>query len=333
QGNLQAARKQAQQLLMQAEQTRDNIQRVAAHYAKGATSFVSGMLYAAHSHLERSLDELSTDEQRVYLQQYGADPGVLSRIYLALTQCFMGYSHRALQTIKEARLLADQAAHPFTISFALVGTFGIHQLLREPAPTLHYAEQTIVYCHAHGILQWPHWARQARGWALAMSGSITEGIEETEQGFRTWQAIGSALFGARLRTVLADLCLQAGHLQRAEALIGEALNVVEQTGERLYEAELYRLKGEVLWQRATDGQIEPAKGEIEDCFLHAIAIAQEQQARLWELRATISLGKLWIEQGRQQEAQHQLAEILNWFTEGFETADLQEANRLLEDLQ
>lgn len=132
-----------------------------------------------------------------------------------------------------------------------------------------------------------------------------------------------------MRAVFADVCLQIGDLQRVEHLITKAFEHVEQTGERLYAAELYRLQGELLWQQ---GQGDPPMREIEACFRNAIAIAQEQQAKLWELRATVSLSRLWHEQGKRTQAHAQLHTIYEWFTGGLDTPDLLEANALLQQL-
>jgi predicted ATPase len=149
------------------------------------------------------------------------------------------------------------------------------------------------------------------GWALAQQGQAKEGIVQMTQGLRAYHATGAAI--------------RRPHFL---ALLAEALALVDTTGERWYEAELYRLKGELLLQQNSDNQ-----AEAERCFHHALDIARNQQAKSFELRAATSLARLWDQQGKRDEARQVLAEVYNWFTEGFDTADLQDAKALLDALE
>jgi len=195
-----------------------------------------------------------------------------------------------------------------------------------------------------------------RGWALAEQGQNEEGLTQIHQGMATLHAVGSEIERPSFLALLAEAYGKAGQAENGLALLAEALAMVDKSGERLYEAEMYRLKGELTLQQANQkvkgkrrkkssvvsSQLSvpnfqsPAvkvQSEAEECFHKAIEIARKQQAKSLELRATMSLARLWRQQGKKAEAHGMLSEIYNWFTEGFDTKDLQEAKALLEELR
>jgi predicted ATPase len=169
-----------------------------------------------------------------------------------------------------------------------------------------------------------------RGWALAMQGAAAEGIRQLHHGLATFRDMEQVLPLAHHLALLAEAYQQGGQVEAALQALAEAFAHVDNTGERYYEAELYRLKGECLL--AQTGK-RCKEREAEECFHQALDVARRQQAKSLELRAAISLGYLWQQQGRRAEARQTLAEIYGWFTEGFETPDLQEAKALLEALR
>ena len=167
-----------------------------------------------------------------------------------------------------------------------------------------------------------------RGWALVQQGQAQEGIEQMDQGLVAYRATGAELLRTYYLGLLAEVY---GTMEQPEAgltALAEALTLADTTGERWYESEIYRLKGELLLQQHTDNQ-----AESEHCFQQAISIARSQQAKSWELRASTSLAKLWQQQGKRQEAYDLLAPVYHWFTEGFDTADLKDAKGLLDVLE
>ncbi len=174
------------------------------------------------------------------------------------------------------------------------------------------------------------------GWALAEQGQVAEGIEQMRQGLVANRRQGLELFRPSFLTLLAEAYRKAGQTEEGLNTLAEALETVDKTGERWYEAELYRIKGELLLAREGDNQ--KAKGEkeavseAETCFSKAMDIARSQSAKSLELRAVRSLSRLWQKQGKKDEARKLLQEIYCWFTEGFDTADLKEAKALLEEL-
>jgi predicted ATPase len=171
---------------------------------------------------------------------------------------------------------------------------------------------------------------------LAEQGWEHEGIAQIRQGIAAFRATGAELYQPYFLALLAEAYEKAEQGEKGLAVLAEALASVDNTEERFYEAELYRLKGELLL--ASEGYRPQAVGcrekteEAEACFSKAIEVARKQQAKSLELRAVMSLARLWQQQGKQQEAHQLLAEIHNWFTEGFDTKDLQEAKRLIEEL-
>jgi predicted ATPase len=170
---------------------------------------------------------------------------------------------------------------------------------------------------------------------LTQQGAVEEGITQLRQAAATLQELGGSLWQINVFAMLAEAYGRGGHIEEGLGILTEALARVHKTGECHYEAELYRLKGELLLQ---DGQSQGAKGnrqereDAEECFLQAIDVARRQHAKSLELRAVMSLGRLWQQQGKCTEAHQMLVESYGWFTEGFDTLDLQEAKALLEEL-
>ena len=173
-------------------------------------------------------------------------------------------------------------------------------------------------------------AESSRAWILVETGDVNSGITQLRQGLGAYRATGSEMFASYYLTLLARAYMSAGQADAALAALDEALAIVERTEGRLWEAEIYRLRGELLLSR--DGSAGEAEAEAEACYLKGLAIARLRQARSLELRAAMSLCRLWQRQGKIADARQLLADIYGWFTEGFETADLREARALLEAL-
>jgi predicted ATPase len=168
-----------------------------------------------------------------------------------------------------------------------------------------------------------------QGWALAEGGEIEAGIAVMQQGLAAWQAMGLATVLSESLCLLAGAHGKAGQTGEGLRLLADALRVMEKTGERKFEAELYRLKGELLLSQA---EADGCYDEAERCFERALDVARRQRAKSWELRAATSLSRLWQSQGKREQARKLLGETYAWFTEGFDTADLIEAKALLDTL-
>jgi predicted ATPase len=201
-----------------------------------------------------------------------------------------------------------------------------HQCHREAPLTHEHATAVVAMAAEHGFAQ--RWAASTIfcGWAVAMQGQGTEGMARIQQGLEAWRATAK-VWRPYFLALLAEVCAHVGQADAGLSMLAEALTTVHDTGERFYEAELYRLKGELLRARSADHD-----GEAETCFQQALTTARHQHAKLLALRVALSLSRLWHEQGRQAGARQVLAEVYGWFTEGFDTADLREARALLDKL-
>ena len=204
----------------------------------------------------------------------------------------------------------------------------LHQLRREEHVVLEQAEAMITLCSEQGFAYNLAMGPLLRGWALTEQGQGEEGIAQMCQGRDALRAMGAKIGQSADFARLADVYGKVGRAEDGLKLLAEALAGVQETGERFWQAELYRLKGELLMKTETRGR----EAEAENCFQQAIAIACSQAAKSWQLRATTSLARLWQRQDKQKEAHKLLSEIYGWFTEGFDTKDLREAKALLEEL-
>jgi predicted ATPase len=226
-----------------------------------------------------------------------------------------------------------------------------YQFLHEPRTVQQGVEALTALCNEHGYLPFLGAGIIWRGWVLAEQGQAEEGIQQIQQGMAAARARGIELLLPQFLALLAEACGKTEQVEEGLNALAEALMLVEKNGERLYEAELYRLKGELTLQKeardwglgtgSSSPQASRLKAQVpngveleaEGYFLNAINIAQQQQAKSWELRASTSLARLWQRQGKTTEAHRTLSEVYHWFTEGFDTKDLQEAKALLAELK
>jgi predicted ATPase len=353
-GEFLTARQLGEQLLGLAQKEHDPALLVVAYGTLGTTLFHLGEFGAARAHLEQSLALYDTQRHHSQVFLYSREPGVLGLRYAALVLWHLGYPDQALQKSAAACTLAQERSHPFSLAGARTQAAQLHQLRRERALTQEWAEAAITLAREHGFPLMLGQGAVLQGWAQAEQSQFEEGMSQIRQGLATRQAIGAGMLRSYFLALLAEAYGKAGQAEEGLATLAEALMVVDKTGERFYEAELYRLKGQLTLQqsRASLGQVQdksPAshntsevpntqhptpstQSEAEACFFKAIAIAQKQQAKSLELRATMSLACLWQQQGKHAEARQILADIYGWFTEGFDTKDLQEAKALLEEL-
>jgi len=323
----QTAHTLGEQLLTIAQQAQDAAMLVAAHRALGATLFQLGAVACAQTHCAQGIALYDPKQHRASAFLYGEDAGVVCHSLAAWTLWYLGYPDQGLARNDEAVTLAQQSAYPFCLSFALSFAAGFHQLRREGHTAQEYTEASISVATDQGFPFWRARGSFLRGWTLAHQGQAQEGIEQIHQGLIAFRATGAELWRPYWLMLLAEAHGIQGEPEAGLTVLTEALALVDTTSERWYEAELHRLKGELLLQQSLDNHT-----EAEACFLQAIAIAQKQSAKSWELRAATSLARLWQQQGKRQEAHDLLAPVYHWFTEGFDTADLQEAKALREAL-
>jgi predicted ATPase len=314
-----------EQLLTLAQHVQDTAMFVAAHRALGTTLFWLGTVAAAHTHFAQGRALYDSQQHRAYAFLYGEDGGVACGSQEAWTLWCLGYQAQGLARSHEAVTLAQQRAHPYSLGFALSCAAVLHQFRRDVRCTQERAEAAMSLAKEHGFQFWMANGTLLRGWALAQQGQAQEGLEHLHQGSRAYRATGSELMRSYFLALLAEVQGMMGQSEAGLAVLTEALALVDTTGERWYEPELYRLKGALLLQQSADYH-----AEAERCFHHALEIARSQQAKSFELRTATSLAKLWQQQGKRQEAHDLLEPVYNWFTEGFETADLKDAKVLLD---
>ena len=244
-----------------------------------------------------------------------------------MTLWLLGYPEQALARLHEALALAHELAHPFSLAFARCWAAFVSQLRRDVPAVHEHAEAAVALSTAQGFPLWAAMGTSLRGWALAMQGQGEEGMAQVRQGIAAWRATGAALFVPYLCTLLADVAAHLGHPADGLQALAEAHTLVEQHEERWWEAEVHRLRGVLLLRQTRTPQ-----AEAEAWLQRALDVARRQEAKSLELRAAMSLSRLWQQQGKRAEARALLAPIYGWFTEGFDTADLQEAKALLDAL-
>jgi predicted ATPase len=290
--------------------------------------FYAGAVADAHTHFAQGIALYNPQQHRTYALLYGEDAGVICQSFAARTLWFLGYPDQGLAHNAKAVTLAQQSAHPISLSYALGQAAIVHQFRREMPAAQEYAESAISLATEQGFPYFMAFGAIMRGWALAQqAGQAQEGITQINEGLMTYRATGAEALRPYYLALLAEAYRTTGEPHAGLTVLAEALTVVDTTGARWYEPELYRLKGELLLQQSSDNQ-----AEAESCFHHALNITRNQQAKSFELRVATSLARLWQQQGKRQEAYDLLAPVYGWFTEGFDTADLKDAKALLDAL-
>ena len=224
--------------------------------------------------------------------------------------------------------LAYELSHPLSLAYAQCWAATVSQLRRD-VPDVHaHAETAVALATEQGFAGWAAQGTSVRGWALAMRGQGEAGLAQVRQGVAAWRATGASLYIPYFCTLLAEVCGRMGHTEDGLQALAEAHTLVEQHEERWLEAEIYRLWGVLLLR-----QPETPPAEAETWLQRALDVACRQEAKSLELRAAMSLARLWQQQGKRAEAHELLAPIYGWFTEGFDTADLKDAKALLNELE
>jgi predicted ATPase len=283
---------------------------------------------SAREHLENAITQYDPERHRILALRFeGYDAKLINLILSSWALWTLGYPDQALQRSKEALAFAERLSNPRDLTRVFLFAAMIHLSRRDPRATEESSEAVFALSAEHGITEWLPWATLLRGSAIAAQGQHKEGIAQIEEGMAMSRATGLELFKPYWLCVLADACIEAGRLNEGLNALTEALATADQGGERQSEAEIHRLKGKLLLR-----QDESNAGEARKCFERAIEVARQQSARSWELRATMSLARLLMTQGKRDEARAMLADIYNWFTEGFDTADLKDAKSLLAEL-
>ena len=326
-GALPTARELAEQLVRVAARTGDPTHRVQAHDALGATLFQLGAYAAARRQFAQALVLCDPTTQRAQALHNVAAPGVRCLVVGANALWCLGFPTQAVQRCQEALALAQALAHPYSLVVAQHFAAFLHCHRREVPAVRAQAEALLALATAQGFPLYAGYGHGWRGWARAMQGAGAAGLAEMQQGLTLVVAAGQELARPLWLVRLGEAAGHVGQVAEGRRLLAEALAAFAASGRGDLLAEAHRLQGEV-WLR----QRPPETAQADACFQQALAIARQQQARSWELRAALSLSRLWQQQGKWAEAHELLAPVYGWFTEGFDTADLQEAKALLEEL-
>jgi class 3 adenylate cyclase/predicted ATPase len=338
------ARAYGEQMLSLAQRLHDSSLLLWAYRGLAEVAFCLGECLAAKTYSENSMAWYDPQQRRAQTFVHSEDPAISPFYFYSQSLFVLGYPDRALQQVRQALPLARELAHANTMGSASFATAWIHIWRREHEEARAQAEAVIALATEQGLPFWLAWGTIVRGWALVMQGEEEAGIAQIRQGLAASRAGGTVESQTYMLALLAEAYGKGGQVEAGLATVAEALECVARTGERYHEAELCRLRGELtLAQPRVQGpacagthsqsQTSSLQEEAEAWFQRAIEVARQQSAKSWKLRAVMSLSRLWQQRGKQHEARQLLTEIYGWFTEGFDTKDLQEAKALLEELR
>jgi len=285
----------------------------------------AGRFTEARSHLEEALTRYDPVSQRLLVRHVGVHPHVFAQAYLGNALFCLGFPDQALARSSANIPEAKRLAHPPSLAGGLAIGLRLLSLVGDDAVLDEWVNQLVAVATEHGF---PHWRAQGeiyRGWIEVKRNNVTEGIARLRTSSAAYRASGVELFVPHYFDLLATACEIAGEIEEGLALLDDALRIGQKTGERWLVAELDRHKGQLLLRK---GHAEAA----EELYRKALSLAEAQGAKLWELRAAVSLARLWGEQRRRAEARDLVAPVYGWFNEGFDTADLKDAKALLDHL-
>jgi predicted ATPase len=312
-------------LLRLGRQRNDSVGLVLGLHSSGRTLFYRGIFASSRSHQEEALALYDPISKRSLVGQAGFDPRVGVLGYLGLPLFCLGFPDQALARSDAAIAEAWKLAHPPSLAVSLSLGARLLSLIGDNAVRGEWVDQLVAVTTEQGFPHWGSVGTILRGWAKAKNGDVVEGTSFMRSGLAAYRATGAELWMPHYIALLAGAHEIAGQVEEGLALLGEALQIVERTGERWFAAELNRNKGELMVRQ---GHAEAA----EELYHKALTIAEQQGAKLWELRAAASLVRLRRDRGRRTAARDLLAPVYFWFTEGFDTPDLKEAKALLDEL-
>jgi predicted ATPase len=324
----QMAQEVGEQVLRLAQQDYDPGRLLQAQLALATVLLMRGEPAAALDHLQKGM--AFDDVQSVPTRSAPgvSDPRMACRAFASLALWHLGYPDQARQHSHEALRRAEALQHPISVAAAQAWMATTSHYLREVQSVRERAAAAMALASEQGVPSFAALATVLHGWALAMQGDVDRGLPELYQGLDAYQAAGGQVGWSLLLALLAE-ALGASHKpEEGLRVLEQALTHGNRTGERWWEAELYRRKGELLLALSAH-----TGAAAEGCFRHALECAHSQRALSWELRAAMSLSRLWHQRDKRAEAHQLLAEVYGRFTEGFDTADVQEANTLLKELQ
>jgi predicted ATPase len=324
-GELDAALRLDESLLCLSRHRNDPAGLVLGHFSFGRDLMFAGRFASSRSHLEEVLARYDPVSDSSLVHQTGFYPHVGSQGLLGIVLFCLGFPDQALARSRAAVAEARRLGHLRSLAISLTNGTTVLSLLGDNAALDEWVDQVVAVTAEQGFPVWRAQGTISRGWVKVRNGDIAEGISLLRSGLSAYRTTRAEAWTPHFFVLLAEACEIAEQVEEALTLLDDASQIVERTEQRWLAAELNRLKGQLL-----RGQGHPEAAE--QLYRNALSIAQEQEAKLWELRAAVSLARLRRDQGRRAEARDLLAPIYGWFTEGFETPDLKEAKTLLEEL-
>jgi predicted ATPase len=326
-GHLREARALAKEFLELAAPQQDSLVLAAGNSMVAYAAWWQGDFIDVRNHSRQGLTLYNPDQHRAGIAAYNQNPGIICGYLTALCNWVLGYPTQASLAMEQTLAHAKELQHPYSIGLTLLFSAQLFQLRREPGPARARAEEAIAVSVEHGLHAVELWCLLPRGWASVQKGDAPAGIADIREAMDRRRVLGIGAVWPWFLALLADAQGALGQFEDAFRALDEALQWVRQNDERLYVAEVHRIKGELLLRQASAHAV-----QAERCFEEALALARREQAKSWELRAAMSLARLWQQKGRREDAHELLTPIYGWFTEGFDTADLKDAKALLEQL-
>jgi predicted ATPase len=316
------ARNLVDELMKIAQRMGDNDLLIEAHMAYGTAQMGRGNLSTALHHLDESIARYGPERHRSHVVRFSLDPGVNSLSRSSWTLWFLGFPDQALERSNRMLALAHDLGHTHSLALGLCFAAMFHQFRREPLQVQDFAQAAVTLCTEHQLSQFGTMGRFMLGWTIAQQGRSDAGIREMRESLAEYQRIGATLYLEVYLGLLAEALTAERNADEGLAIVEQALRAIRFD---VHVPELHRLKGDLLLVRRR-------RSEAEQSFLLTLDTARRQGSKSFELRAAVSLARLWTEAGRRDEARDLLAPVYGWFTEGFDTPDLVEAKGLLDAL-
>jgi predicted ATPase/DNA-binding winged helix-turn-helix (wHTH) protein len=324
-GDMKSARETGEHVVSISRDVNDPVLQAGSHCALAMSLLHQGEFVAARPQYEEVSRLYDVNQHGRYVQLYRFDPGIHSASQMIRLLWLLGFPDQAHRKAEETLALARGLSSPLSLAFIQLFATQLYQHLRDPEKAREVGEACIALCDEQAIQLERAWAEGWYGWAIAELGETDDGISRIRSALDTQLSVGSQVARSYNLAILANALWHAGRTEEGLQAVEDGLDVSKRNGEPFYDAELWRLKGELL-------KMQDKTADAESCFQKAIEIARQQAAKSLELRGSTSLARLWRQQGKRNEAQQLLREIYNWFSEGFDTEDLREAESLLKDL-
>jgi tetratricopeptide (TPR) repeat protein len=329
-GELGMALELAEQMLRLAERSKDEAFLLEAHYALGDTLFWVGDFERSLHHVLEGIRHYDSKKHHALSFVYGGyDAGVACLSFAGWNLWMLGRTEQAVARTNESIALAQQLQHPFSKSIALSFAALLHQLRRDVPSTRKLAEETISLCVEHGIETFLEMGNVMLGWAQNEESPDSGGVELIRKGIAAWRATGADLVVPHFQQILAVALVESGNYGEALSAIEQALALIPATGDHSFEAECWRLKGDLIWRCRLGSE---SRDEAENCLRKAVEISSQQKALSLKLRAQVSLGQLLTQRGEAESAQRSLAETYAQFQEDLDSEDLRQAKTALDGL-